>query len=76
MNIVLPVSSHPWRCISEGGVHCPWLRTARFGAIWCCKLFSEQADRGQWVPLETRGGPLGCLEKHPDCIAATEKAKP
>jgi hypothetical protein len=70
--ITLPVSPHLWRCIDEDGTQCPWLRVTRLGTEWTCKIFCEQGVRGRWEPLKTRGGDLGCLEKHPDCIAASE----
>lgn len=69
-SITLPVCKHPWRCIDTDGTRCPQLLTSHMGSIWICKLFCKQGERGRWEALNTRGGPLGCLEKHPECLIA------
>jgi len=63
MQIKVTVSNHPWRCIDEDGQYCPWIRTMNFGTVWLCALFHENDT------LKERDG---CLEKHPECIAACE----
>jgi len=68
MEIKLKTSNHPWRCIEEDGTRCPWLRVARMGTTWTCKIFCEQGDRGHWAALAERDG---CLVKHLECVAST-----
>lgn len=68
--VSLPISKHPWRCIDTDGTQCPQLLATRLGTAWTCKLFCKQGHKGKWEPLNTRGGPLGCLEKHPECLKA------